>query len=566
MAGSGTLNDVVTERVLAEWRDPKTSEVCTLGSVSHVNKQDTMFTLKVSLDAEQAFVRFSLVVSVKVARRPRDRELLYVLPLQSFAPEGLAHEVLSVSTITAPVIASAIKEVGICDSDSIIRLCFKLKEPGYLLMPTTTAKTIVPSTATSGDLIEGLRTLSEAREFAVYVKSSGYARQGLKTVCERLPSLRQFPVDFTGLYGRRDAVIINWDAFRLNKPRAHVQSDGSQAHSPPPYEPKDTVLVPRTPDDAHPPLRNSPDNNISAHVSETSVEGAAETEADHDAMDRSDFEAHQPDATENGQGEVLQTGESQVDAPLSPSAETQHDLRSRKRKHELVFNSPGEGPSTRRAVTIHFEEAGQEEHPQQYTPDADIPVSDLSPARASPPASNQRNAPFALDAFAQHLSPHSPASSNASESPNLTRTRLSFELTEWTAHALAFNRNVYKHTRLTPHLHAMGRAAREADAAGFYAALARCAARFSYDPLDDCGDEDADAVTDIEDLLSWVMELDRFAAVLMMPEFVELGRCAREAREGEGDGEGFFSAEYWRQKAVCVGYALRMYGDKEMGW
>ncbi|KAF2146906.1 uncharacterized protein K452DRAFT_72499 [Aplosporella prunicola CBS 121167] len=242
------MQNIVTERVLAEWQDKETGELCTLGSMLSVNKQATNFEFQFGIDqSSHAFIRFPFIISIKAAGRPSRRDTLFVLPVHAFNfNDPVRFETLTASQVGTGPILAAIQEASLSASDKILRVEFNLNEPGYMLIAKTMnpAKVIKPSTSTSHDLLLGLQSLSKATRFAVYMKPSDYARQGLKIVCERLcaGALKQYPLDLSNMY-TRGAELIDWSKFELDSTRAcgKHQKDNDYAAPPddflPPYEP-----------------------------------------------------------------------------------------------------------------------------------------------------------------------------------------------------------------------------------------------------------------------------------------------------------------------------------------
>ncbi|KAK0610208.1 hypothetical protein DIS24_g12158 [Lasiodiplodia hormozganensis] len=208
------LLDYVNEQVLAEWVDADTCETRTLGFLSTRNKQDASLSFRVGLDAslEQAFMRFSMNVSVRVSGKPRQRQLLLVLPLHvlSYKTSALEYDIVRTSDIGES--APAVHDAGFSDSGFVLRAQFSLQEPGYVLMPKSNAKALRPSTLNAANNLAGIKSLSQALSFTLYIKPSDYAQQGIRMIYEYLrnDTLKQYPLHWDALYGDHGAQPVDW--------------------------------------------------------------------------------------------------------------------------------------------------------------------------------------------------------------------------------------------------------------------------------------------------------------------------------------------------------------------
>ncbi|OJD34137.1 uncharacterized protein BKCO1_2500021 [Diplodia corticola] len=247
------LVDYVNEQVLAEWVDSDSCETRTLGSLSAINRQDAGLAFRVGLDAslEQAFMRFSMDVSVRVSGRPRRRQLLLVLPLHvlSYKTPALEYDVLRISDIGES--APAVHDAGFSDSGFVLRARFDLQEPGYVLMPKSNAKALRPSTSTAASHLASIKSLSQALSFTLYIKPSDYAQQGIRMIYEQLrnDTLKQYPLHWDAMYGDHGAQPVEWQQCELGGKgkAAELADDGEDVEPPPPYVSERRDLAPRTP-------------------------------------------------------------------------------------------------------------------------------------------------------------------------------------------------------------------------------------------------------------------------------------------------------------------------------
>lgn len=217
----------VNETVLAEWTDAHGHD-CTLGSLTPCHKRDAGLTLKVTMDEQQrVWAWFILAVTVKTAGRERQRELALVIPPHS--SYALTFHELEISQIHTPAVFSAVGDARLFDSGRVIRANFALPKLGYVLMPKSTAKKITPASRTTSDILHGLRSLSQARAFSIYIKPSDYARQGLKLVCNRnaaAPSPAS-PFAVEHVLDTRTSEV-DWNLFG-------IEPDNLPSSAPPPY-------------------------------------------------------------------------------------------------------------------------------------------------------------------------------------------------------------------------------------------------------------------------------------------------------------------------------------------
>ncbi|KAF2143136.1 uncharacterized protein K452DRAFT_167019 [Aplosporella prunicola CBS 121167] len=541
------LKDIVYERVLAEWED--VGATCTLGSVSAVNKQDTMLLLKIGLDASsgEAFARFSLHFTVKSVRKSsRLQELLFVIPLNSLS--SLQQKTLPASQIETPAIASAVKEAGLSEADMLIRLDFDLSDVGYVLMPVTSLTKIKPSTSVSSDLLRGLQSLSGSRSFAVYVRPTSFARHGLKTVCDRLSAgtLVQHRVDLGKIYDRKEATVINWNIFDLNGGRARGSEKGDtrEDNAPPPYK---KTLVARTPTPERTGLPK--DCSVASSPSETRV---LETPREYKMT-----------PVDHGLGLF-----DRFEPPLS-SQNLDIFASRRKGKRKLADRSP----SREREQTQALESDNQPSPPGVSDDASDdqitLPASPNSPQITRHQSLNiqspTREEPFNTPAV------QTAAPLNREISPEFSAHYLAYQ--HWLTRALGINPRLYAHARVAPHLEALGSHTRHKRFAEFVAARARTSAAFIYDPRDEADEAEMRAARlytqDIEALVLWAITAGACMDALFMGKWLEMGRCAREEVRRDKDqvlepvGEA-----YVRAKAFLVEMVFTVddgFGGQEEG-
>ena len=77
--------------------------------------------------------------------------------------------------------SSTIQQAGLTNLRDVVRVRFNLSSLGYVVVPKTD-NVLEPNTRTARDLLLGLRSLSKAPEFNIYMRQSDYAIAGLQTL------------------------------------------------------------------------------------------------------------------------------------------------------------------------------------------------------------------------------------------------------------------------------------------------------------------------------------------------------------------------------------------------
>ncbi|KAK8227570.1 hypothetical protein HDK90DRAFT_63783 [Phyllosticta capitalensis] len=237
---NGGFFDLINERVFAVWED-SVDGVQSLGSLSPINKNDSGFIFKVGFDGRQILLRFSMNVSFRASGRDERRELFLVLPLKALCTQNsppLRFKELRTTDIGA--IAPRVHDAGLSNGGHVLCAQFNLAALGHVLMPTSKATRLRPSTSTSRKILLAFQSLSRTPQFSLYIKPSDYARVGLQTVCQHLDradSLLDFPLNFSEMYDGKGAEFMDWDRCDLGlslNPIAPPQYDNT---SPPPPTP-----------------------------------------------------------------------------------------------------------------------------------------------------------------------------------------------------------------------------------------------------------------------------------------------------------------------------------------
>ncbi|GME52539.1 hypothetical protein GTA08_BOTSDO04925 [Neofusicoccum parvum] len=587
------LPDLIHQQVLAEWTDGETGETCTLGSLSSINKQDAGLAFRIGLDdsLEQAFVRLSMDVSLRVSGRPRRRQLLYVVPLHVLSHKSPAFEYEVLRTSDIGTLAPVVHDAGFSDSGFVIRAQVNLRDKGYVLMPRSNAKALRPSTSTAASHLAGMMSLSQALSFTLYLKPSDIAEQGMGMMYELLrnDTLKQYPLQWDAMYGNHGAQLVDWGQSELDGKGKAPEVLDEELEPPPPYVSGPQDDAPRTPSPplfAFPPSQpllpslllsptqctsslelqvgrstnhSSPQESLSAAGSQACESDVLTIPATPDCLPeiRALLSA-QAAARERERERALHRTTTTTTATTSSAFSPAHPGRKR-RASASPITSPItiaaaaattttnlQPTSTRKAplkrVCTTDDHALTAPHPQPPSPVLYWNTSLASPAYPPTPCfPGSSTSPAAL---ASPALPAAPAAPSAQTNPPSENTLL-LTIATWTAKALALNPRVYRHSQLQQPLLALGRAARTGDAPAFRALRARVSAAFFLDPRDKGVAVGEACRKDIEELVEWMLGVDGLADVVCWRELVGLGEAVR-------GGAGAEEEVNWR-KGVVVG-------------
>ncbi|OMP84288.1 hypothetical protein BK809_0000295 [Diplodia seriata] len=240
------LDECIKECVVARWTDAAGGRVLTLGSVLPINSEDRWLMLQVGLGPSvEAFVRFTLTVSLHVHGRSRRRPAMLVLPAPALASCSFASATLKISE--AGSLAPALHEAGFSDDGFVLAATFSLKEPGYVTLPNSNMEVIRPANATASNILAHLKSLAHTLEFTVFMKPSDYARAGLKCIANHLQNDALNPLGLLlAADVGADSAPLDWSRCELfgtgkkarrdrsKSPRRNVRPRTSAA-PPPPY-------------------------------------------------------------------------------------------------------------------------------------------------------------------------------------------------------------------------------------------------------------------------------------------------------------------------------------------
>ncbi|KAF2139195.1 uncharacterized protein K452DRAFT_290292 [Aplosporella prunicola CBS 121167] len=254
------LNWLVIERVLAEWNDPATSDRRYLGTLSSVNGAAN-FTLAIGYGAttRQLFISLHLPIKLRASTSSKLKHMYYVVPVEALGSKGSQPALFVDVSRTEDVPEQTLPELrkaGLVENGSkrIIRIGFRLKERGYVIMPQGSLSR--PPQGTPLRLLQNLRSLSEqAAAFDLYLKYNDYDYVELCRVCENVSKIHLTTpaLDVKSLFKGLGAVNV-WEQYAMpsetrDKYPTKLHFADRETSPPPQYDrvtpsPSPLVLVP----------------------------------------------------------------------------------------------------------------------------------------------------------------------------------------------------------------------------------------------------------------------------------------------------------------------------------
>ncbi|OJD33986.1 proline-rich receptor-like protein kinase perk4-like [Diplodia corticola] len=527
------LKWVVADRVVATWED-EALHAHFLGRLSsHNKKADFSLLLGHSPDDRNAcLLLLHLPLRVRPGAGSKPTDLFLILPPEAFnSPTPL--DITTASTSEFPNShLDLLKSAGLSDSINAVRLAFKLRDPGYVLMPRIKLKNEL--LGTPRELLLALRSLSQATSFDVYLKRSTYSQVALSDFraavldgSARMPRLRP-----KSMYQGRGAKQDAWELFGLHandagpskeKPSTARSGESDREGSAPPSY-KEVVVK------ASPPPFEKPTKGPVACTTAEKASGAPQT----------------PDALGRGSISVVEETPSAAEPPTEPPprkrtfAEAESPTAS---DNETEADSRKKGPKSLVQLPLFA--------------DGSSPIPGSPPLterpHSSPPAST---------------GPHLPSARSPGPSQHdLSTEDLLREIATWMQDGWAVD--AHAHQKLLLPLLALGYHAHRRNLRDFDLAKGRCtsllyirlAAPSTRDVAVPLPLSPARAVVDVEDdmahLVAWANgSVFRGAESVLREETALLGAAAARARDGGLAARG----EYVRQKALWVARVFVCFG------
>ncbi|TEY70389.1 hypothetical protein BOTCAL_0105g00310 [Botryotinia calthae] len=213
------LEKLLDERVFVKWVD-QTGTTFTLGSCLYTNKQRPDFFMVAYRDVEeQIHIHFKLRVSVKLAGKRRQIELLLVVPPDAdFTNASTPRSISSIDDLSHD--ASAIHDAGLTNAQHIFLLRFNLITKG-LVFTEKKISAIRPHTMTTNALICSLESLSNATIFSVHIRASTYAKVNLEKLSTHFSNARTttdiYKTNLQKMYLQQGAILLEWSKFVYKK-------------------------------------------------------------------------------------------------------------------------------------------------------------------------------------------------------------------------------------------------------------------------------------------------------------------------------------------------------------
>lgn len=206
---------VAGRQVGAQWRDDQ--ELRHLGGPSPVNAKDCPLCLWIGLDIgnnNELLILLTQSVKLGTGSRARPRHMFLVIPAESLALGSSAHGFASLGLNQVPeALFERPSDTRSANSNGFLHISFVLgsKRGSRVLMPIRPYEHLARGTALS--LLDGLKSLSEAQGFDLYLKFNSYAQFDLQRLEVRMASrIMVTPsFDLVAMYrGDRDGGFDLW--------------------------------------------------------------------------------------------------------------------------------------------------------------------------------------------------------------------------------------------------------------------------------------------------------------------------------------------------------------------
>ncbi|KAG4027251.1 hypothetical protein MFRU_031g00010 [Monilinia fructicola] len=217
------LQYILRERVFVTWED-QSGTSCALGRRSNRNGQNLEFFMAAYYDTKgYIHIHFSLEVLIVVAGNKRAIELLLVVPPDADLANASKSQTISNIDNLSTYHASAIHDAGISKSTNVICIPFNLVAEGFVVMKKKQTTAIIKAwNNPSRELIRGLQSLSNTKNFTVYIRPNSYALIGLRDLRNRLTN-NGTPIDLRKtitkeMYIEQALELVEWSRFDATSP------------------------------------------------------------------------------------------------------------------------------------------------------------------------------------------------------------------------------------------------------------------------------------------------------------------------------------------------------------
>ncbi|KAF2141122.1 uncharacterized protein K452DRAFT_319362 [Aplosporella prunicola CBS 121167] len=567
--------ETLVERAVVEWRN-ESGEACGLGCATPINDSDPSLMFTVFLEQGKVLALLRIAVTVKGGGRAKSRPFDLVIPLHTSHFERRS---ITLTGIQETSVRDAICKARLSRSGKLHRVQINLSEDtSKVITPHKNEGNFVATSDTALDLLSGLFCLAETREFVVYMGISNYADMGLAVLDAALREPLQFlpPEEFRTLYDGRSAMIATRE---MVKGTRRKQGKGTV---PPRLSDNETPAYEKSP----PPATTPPAYALSSqlHFVQVPDTPAATRFLRHVlSLPVSPGDSPVPESVPSEKGSLVSwdLGASQSSWPM-PIFPDELEIENLANDCPVGSTPIGNSPVENHDGDHPFSNYPTEDHPvndriAEKQPNQDHLVEDHSAGHLSPECHSSKPPSEGLtvedsyrmdrvscthsvstssireptDSLPPHSTPSTPLSQPARKrqrvfnrsrsvpSPTNAHHSSQVRLQHWLHLAIRRNSRVYEHPALqhlfTSFTHTPGTtdSALDAHIAHATAVIACDINGFLHlqQQQDNVGAL-AEAVADVEGLVSWAMSRSPNAELDLWHEFMQLGAAARESLNG----------------------------------
>ncbi|THX02572.1 hypothetical protein D6D13_08190 [Aureobasidium pullulans] len=232
-------------QVGAQWEEKELGTRRHLGGPSPVHNNDSSLRLWFAVDQDKNEMLVVLTMSVKSRSKSkaRPRSFFLLVPAEDLCISSAIHDFqpIPLDSVPEPLFERPADVVS-AKATRILHLSFSLGHKRRSGVVMTTRPYSGNMRGTPLALLDGLKSLSEANQFDVYMKYSSYAQVGLQRIREQIASQRVAfftpSFDLTDMYrGGWHGDFDLWEAQGWHKIVSNVPSRKRKASSPPLEEP-----------------------------------------------------------------------------------------------------------------------------------------------------------------------------------------------------------------------------------------------------------------------------------------------------------------------------------------
>ncbi|THY10138.1 hypothetical protein D6D02_06605 [Aureobasidium pullulans] len=232
-------------QVGVQWEEKELGTRRHLGGPSPVHNNDSSLRLWFAVDQDKNEMLVVLTMSVKSRSKSkaRPRSFFLLVPAEDLCISSAIHNFQPIPLVSVPEpLFERPADVVSAKATRILHLSFSLGHKRRSGVVMTTRPYSGNMRGTPLALLDGLKSLSEANQFDVYMKYSSYAQVGLQRIREQIASQHVAfftpSFDLTDMYrGGWHGDVDLWEAQGWHKIVSNVPSRKRKASSPPLEEP-----------------------------------------------------------------------------------------------------------------------------------------------------------------------------------------------------------------------------------------------------------------------------------------------------------------------------------------